>query len=100
MTRARKTPTRTCVGCGKASDKRSLVRIVRTSDGHIDLDPTGKANGRGAYVCPHIECFESAVARKRFDAALRVHLHDDDLDRLRRDFEALLSTTAASQQGR
>lgn len=99
MTRTRKTPTRTCVGCGRADDKRTLVRIVRTSDGHADLDPTGKANGRGAYVCARVECFDAAIARKRFDAALRVHLHDDDLDRLRRDLEAYLASTA-SQQGR
>ena len=100
MTRTRKTPTRTCVGCGRADEKRSLVRVVRSSDGHVDLDPSGKANGRGAYVCPRVECFDAAVARRRFDAALRVHLHDDDLDRLRRDLEALLSRMAASQQGR
>lgn len=100
MTRPRKTPTRTCVGCGRADDKRTLVRIVRTSDGHIELDPTGKANGRGAYVCPRAECFDAATVRRRFDSALRVRLHDDDLDRLRRDLEALLATAAASQQGR
>ena len=100
MTRTRKTPTRTCVGCGRADEKRSLVRVVRASDGHVDLDPSGKANGRGAYVCPRVECFDAAVVRRRFDAALRVHLHDDDLDRLRRDLEALLSGMAASQQGR
>ncbi len=99
MTRARKTPTRTCVGCGHADDKRALVRIVRTNGGHTDLDPSGKANGRGAYVCARVECFDAAIARKRFDAALRVHLHDDDLDRLRRDLEAYLVSTA-SQQGR
>ncbi len=100
MTRTRKMPTRTCIGCGRADDKRSLVRIVRTSDGHIEVDPTGKANGRGAYVCHRVECFDAAVARRRIDSALRVHLHDDDLDRMRRDLEALLASAAASQQGR
>ncbi len=100
MTRTRKTPTRTCVGCGRAGDKRSFVRIVRTPDGHIEVDPTAKANGRGAYVCAGIECYDEAAARRRFDSALRVRLQDDDLDRLRRDIEALLSKQAASRQGR
>jgi len=100
VTRTRKTPTRTCVGCGRADEKRGLVRIVRTTDGHIELDPTGKANGRGAYVCPSVECFDAAAGRRRFDSALRVHLHDDDLDRLRRDLETLLNSAAISQQGR
>lgn len=100
MTRTRKTPTRTCVGCGRADDKRSLVRIVRTPDGHIEVDPTGKANGRGAYVCADIECYDTAARRRRFDSALRARLQDDDLDRLRRDLEALLSTQSASHQGR
>ncbi|MDF1542484.1 MAG: YlxR family protein [Anaerosomatales bacterium] len=100
MTRTRKTPTRTCVGCGRTDEKCGLVRIVRTTDAHIELDPTGKTNGRGAYVCPSVECFDAAAGRRRFDSALRVHLHDDDLDRLRRDLETLLTSAAPSQQGR
>lgn len=100
MIRSRKTPERTCVGCRKATDKRELVRIVRTPDGHIELDATGKANGRGAYVCARIDCFDAAVGRKRFDHTLRVKLQTDDVDRLRRDFEELLDTVHSSHQGR
>lgn len=100
MTRTRKAPVRTCVGCARAGDKRSLVRLVRSADGHIELDPTGKARGRGAYVCPGTECFDGAVARKRLSTALRVNLHEDDLDRLRRDLESLYATAAAPGQGR
>lgn len=100
MTRTRKTPMRTCIGCGLTGDKRSFVRIIRTKDGHIDVDVTGKANGRGAYLCGRTECFDAAVARRRFDPALRVRVHDDDLNRLRRDLEALMATHATSQQGR
>ncbi len=100
MIRTRKTPERTCIGCRKATDKRELVRIVRTPDGHIELDASGKANGRGAYVCSRVECFDAAVTRKRFDHALKTRLQTDDVDRLRRDFEALLETEQPSQQGR
>ncbi len=100
MSRSRKTPERTCIGCSLTADKRALVRVVRATDGHVDVDPTGKANGRGAYVCARIECFDAAATRKRFDAALRVRLRTDDIDRLRRELEALLVDAQASPQGR
>lgn len=81
---------RTCTGCAATSDKRDIVRFVRTPEGDVVLDPTGKANGRGAYVCARLECFEAAVRKRRLDPALRVTLRDDDIDRLRADFEGLL----------
>ncbi len=97
MMKPRKTPTRTCTGCGQSSDKRSFVRIVRTPDGHVEIDPTNKANGRGAYVCAEPDCFEMAAKRRRFDAALRVRLQDDDYARLRRDFDDLLARQNAKR---
>lgn len=66
----------------------------------MQVDPTGKANGRGAYVCPTTECFENAVARRRINAALRVSLREDDTDRLRREFEDVLAERESSRQGR
>lgn len=100
MTKVRKTPLRTCIGCGTGSDKRALVRFVRTPEGDVSVDETGKANGRGAYLCATPECFDAAVRRKRLDSALRVHLKEDDIDRLRREFAQVVETLAASQQGR
>jgi len=98
--RARKTPVRTCVGCGRGADKRELVRIVRTADGHVTVDPTGKEAGRGAYVCADAACFEAAVRRRRFDSALRVSLKDDDIDRLARELKDALSILDSPRQGR
>ncbi len=89
--KTRKIPLRTCVACGKEADKREFVRIVRTPDGEVAVDPTGKANGRGANVCPTAACFEQAVKRKRFAAALRVNLREEDVERLRREFERAAS---------
>ncbi|NTW27869.1 MAG: YlxR family protein [Coriobacteriia bacterium] len=97
---ARKVPTRTCVACRESDDKRGLVRVVRTPDGHVEIDPTGKANGRGAYLCATPECFTTARQRRRLDSTLKVNLKDDDYDRLRRDFDELLRTTFGSQAGR
>jgi len=94
----RKAPTRTCTGCAATSDKRRFVRVVRTPEGHVEIDPTGKANGRGAYLCADPDCFEMARKRRRLDSALRVSLKEDDYTRLRRDFDELIRNQS-SQQG-
>lgn len=99
MRHTRKTPLRTCTGCRTQSDKRDLVRIVRTKDGEVSVDPTGRNDGRGAYVCPRAECFETA-SRGRLAAALRARLHEDDIDRLRHEFEDALMTESTSTRGR
>lgn len=87
MTKLRKPPARTCVACRTTSDKRELVRVVRTPEGDVHVDPSGKANGRGSYVCLTQGCLDTAIAKRRFDSALRVNLKEDDLDRLRREFD-------------
>jgi predicted RNA-binding protein YlxR (DUF448 family) len=66
----------------------------------VIVDPTGKANGRGAYLCAKPECFETARQRRRLDAALKVTLQDDDYARLRRDFDELLGRMSDSNTGR
>jgi predicted RNA-binding protein YlxR (DUF448 family) len=93
----RKVPTRTCTACSTSSDKRGFVRVVRTPEGHVEVDPTGKANGRGAYLCADPDCFEIARMRRRLDSALRVSLKDDDYSRLRRDFDELLKRQSSVQ---
>ncbi len=93
-------PRRTCVSCAVGSDKRALVRFVRTSEGDVHVDSSGKANGRGAYVCPTTECFDNAIVRRRLNSALRVNLREDDTDRLRREFEGALAKRSTSHQGR
>lgn len=97
MTKSRKVPTRTCIACRTATDKREFVRIVRTPEGHVHVDPTGKANGRGAYLCSDPNCFETAALRRRLDSALNVKLQDDDYRRLRREFEDSLAHSAPRQ---
>jgi predicted RNA-binding protein YlxR (DUF448 family) len=93
----KKPPLRTCVGCRGGADKRDLVRVVRTKDGDVFVDPSGRAAGRGAYVCPRTDCFELAAA-DRLGAALRARLDEEDVERLRHEFEAALE--AASVEGR
>lgn len=73
---------RTCIVCRKTDSKQSFLRVVRTPEGHVEVDSTGKKNGRGAYVCS-MSCFEKALSSKRFDSALRTKLQKDDYERLK-----------------
>ena len=60
----KKIPQRTCLGCNEAKPKNKLIRIVKQSDGKIFVDKTGKAEGRGAYICNNVECLEKAIKSK------------------------------------
>lgn len=88
--RPRKPAIRTCTGCGLSQDKRDVVRFVRSPDGTPEIDPTGKANGRGAYVHASLDCFEAAIRKKRIASALRTNVSEDDIGRLRAEFEQIL----------
>jgi len=88
--RPRKPAIRTCIGCGTSEDKREVVRFVRTPDGTVEVDPTGKANGRGAYVHASLECFETAIRKHKITSALRTNVNEDDIGRLRAEFEWVL----------
>jgi predicted RNA-binding protein YlxR (DUF448 family) len=80
--RRKHVPQRSCVICGEKRDKRSLVRIVRSAEGHLQLDPTGKLEGRGAYLCEKVSCWERAVSGQALNRALRMTLTDEDRKRL------------------
>ena len=71
-------PQRTCVACRSASGKRELIRIVRRAEGGVEVDLTGKKAGRGAYLCPRAECWQTAIKKGRLESALRVQLRPDD----------------------
>lgn len=71
-------PQRTCVGCGRVQGKREMVRVVRTPEGRVEVDPTGKRNGRGAYIHKARSCWDAAVAEGRLAHALKIALPDPD----------------------
>lgn len=98
----RKTPHRTCVACRREADKREFVRFVRDAEGDVHVDLTGKAAGRGASVCADMACFEAAVSKKRLGPALRSSLTEEDVERLRNEFEVAIRAcgSAASRSGR
>lgn len=93
----RKAPVRTCVACHASSDKRALVRFVRTADGTVSLDPSGKAAGRGAYVCADDACFDKACAKQMLGSRLRTKVGKEDYERLRMDFDALMRSEAVQE---
>lgn len=79
---AKKIPMRMCVGCREMREKRQLVRVVRTEEGSAAVDLTGKANGRGAYVCASAECLKKAVKSRAIDRALDIKVDPGIIDRL------------------
>lgn len=78
----KKIPLRKCNGCGEQKDKRELVRIVKNANGEINLDLTGKAAGRGAYICPNAECLKKARKSKRIDRAFECTVPSEVYDKL------------------
>jgi len=73
----KKIPERRCVGCNESKPKKELIRVVRTPDGGIILDETGKKSGRGVYVCPNETCLTKAIKSKRMDKSLMCEIPDD-----------------------
>ena len=70
-------PERSCLGCGIAYDKNDLIRVVRTADGKICIDKTGRLNGRGAYICKNPDCLKKALKSKKIDRSLKVTLPEE-----------------------
>ena len=71
MIKQKKSPKRLCSGCQTFQDKKAMVRIVRTPTGEVVVDPTGKAPGRGGYVCKNAECIQQARSGKGLERALK-----------------------------
>ena len=78
----KKTPERRCVGCGETKEKKSLIRVVRTPEGEVVLDSTGKKSGRGAYICHSLSCFKKARKSKRFETNLSIEIPEEIYDKL------------------
>jgi predicted RNA-binding protein YlxR (DUF448 family) len=83
----KKIPQRRCVGCGETKDKKELVRVVRTPEGEVCLDLTGKKSGRGAYVCHSAACLRKARKSKRIEQNLEVGIPEDLYDKLEAQLE-------------
>lgn len=87
--KTRKIPMRMCVGCREMKEKKSLIRVVRSPEGEISLDPTGKKSGRGAYVCREGECLARALRQRQLERQLQTEMSAEVRDALQREMEAL-----------
>ena len=90
MTEARAKRERTCIGCGKRSDKVELLRLVRNADKSVAFDAGGRASGRGAYVCS-MECLEHALETRKLQRALRCGIEREDAQRIVADMAEALA---------
>ena len=79
----KKIPQRTCMACQEKKDKRDLVRIVRSPEGEISVDLTGKKPGRGAYICPNLECLNQVIKSKRLERSLETAISQEIYESLK-----------------
>lgn len=77
MMKTKKIPMRMCLGCGEMKPKRELIRVVKSKEGDISLDLTGKKSGRGAYICKSVECFEKARKARKFERSFSCIISED-----------------------
>ena len=85
--KTKKVPLRMCTGCAEMFDKRTLVRVVKSPEGEISLDLTGKKSGRGAYVCKNVECLRKARKKKAFEHAFQTTIDDSIYDEMEKEIE-------------
>ena len=85
----RKIPLRKCLGCGEMKPKKELIRVVCTAEKAVVLDPTGRSNGRGAYVCRSAECFAKARKAKRFERAFECRIPEEVFETIETELKTL-----------
>ena len=81
-----KVPVRTCIGCQCKKPKKELIRIIRTPEGKIEIDKTGKKSGRGAYLCGNIECLDTALRKNHLNRSFKQDITLQAVDELRKVF--------------
>jgi len=84
-----KIPYRTCIGCQGKKAKKDLLRIIRTPDGTVEIDETGKKSGRGAYLCYNKICLQEAIKKKRIGKALKIELSPEIVKELEEKFNTI-----------
>ena len=84
----KKIPLRKCTGCNEMKPKKELVRVVKSPEGEISLDLTGRKAGRGAYVCHSADCLKSARKAKRFEKAFQCNIPDEVFDLMEKELNS------------
>ncbi|WP_178313144.1 RNase P modulator RnpM [Lacrimispora sp. 210928-DFI.3.58] len=83
----KKIPLRQCIGCGEMKSKKEMIRVIKTAEDEILLDATGRKNGRGAYLCPSMECFRKAVKGKGLERSFKMAIPKEVYETLEKEME-------------
>lgn len=89
MSTAKKIPQRQCIGCGEMKNKKELIRVLKDADGQISIDVTGRKNGRGAYLCPCMDCFKKAVKGKGLERSFKMAIPKEVYESLEKEMEQI-----------
>ncbi len=87
MAGTKKIPMRMCLGCNEMKPKKELIRAVKSPEGEISMDLTGKKSGRGAYICRSIECFRMARKARRFEKAFSCQISEEVYDAMEKELQ-------------
>ena len=85
----KKIPQRQCIGCGEMKGKKEMIRVIKTAEGEILLDATGRKNGRGAYLCPSEECLKKAIKNKGLERSFKMAIPKEVYESLEKEMEVL-----------
>ena len=85
----KKIPLRQCIGCGEMKSKKEMIRVIKTAEGEILLDATGRKNGRGAYLCPSMECFKKAVKGRGLERSFKMAIPREVCESLEKEMEKI-----------
>lgn len=89
MKKARKVPQRQCIGCEEMKNKKELIRVIKTPEDQIIIDATGKQNGRGAYICNSIDCFEKTRKNKGLERSLKSKIPEEIYEKLAKELKVI-----------
>ena len=89
MSNNKKIPMRKCVGCQEMKSKKEMIRVIKTAEGEILLDATGRKNGRGAYLCPSMECFKKAVKGRGLERSFKMAIPREVYETLEKEMEEI-----------
>lgn len=85
----KKIPLRQCIGCGEMKNKREMIRVLKTTGDEIEIDATGRKNGRGAYLCPSVDCYQKAVKNRGLERSLKMAIPKSVYEMLEKEMEQL-----------
>lgn len=85
----KKIPLRQCIGCGEMKSKKEMIRVLKTTEEEIVIDATGRKNGRGAYICPSMDCFKRAVKSRGLERSLKTAIPKEVYEALEKEMEQI-----------